>query len=110
MANYPSILADEGSDIVPQAGIQADRAESGRLRTRRLYSETQYDITLIHRRISSTDRDTILAHYDSHVGQEFQWASPWGDAYLVQYLDEPHPMPHAANVFTVTSRLSGVKI
>lgn len=110
MANYPLTGCSPESDISPEAGIVADYADDGTLRTRRTFTQTRYTLTLIHPRFTSADRTTLLSHYATHVGTAFNFVSPWGDTYSVQYIDEPRGQPESGGYWTLTSKLVGVKI
>lgn len=109
MADYPSLPVDEGSQIQKDGGIRIDVAQNGAVRGRRLYAQTVFRITLVHRYISNSDRTTLLSHYDSHAGQRFNWTSPAGELYGVQYLDEPAEIQHPTGDWTMTTRLIGTR-
>lgn len=110
MANYPSIDISEESALNPRSGIITDRAADGTIRSTRLASVTQFDPVLIHPKVSSTDRATLLNHYEAHVGLTFNWVTPWGETYAVRYVDAPQQQPHAAGYWTITNKLTGVKV
>lgn len=110
MADYPTLDLGDNSRIDARGGLIADTAEDGSVRSRRLYTVTQYDLTLVHPHATAAQRSTLLAHFVAHAALNFNWVAPWGETYNVRYLDEPQTQPHTANFWTLTSRLTGPKL
>lgn len=110
MADYPSIEISEESALNPRSGIITDRASDGTIRSTRMASVTQFDPVLVHPRVTAAERTTLLGHYDAHVNVTFNWVAPWGETYTLRYIDAPQQQPHAAGYWTITNKLSGVKV
>ena len=67
MASYPSELPYcRGSERIIRPGTQIDVATDGTLRGRRFYAADLYEFHLVHHAISSTQRDTLLAFYETN--------------------------------------------
>lgn len=90
MAAYPTLDTDELSARRPISGLQIDRADDGTIRSRTLFSAIVYQFDLLHRGLSSTDRDAILSHYSANVNSTFSYTWPDGSvAHTVVYADAP---------------------
>lgn len=109
MANYPSIDIAEESALNPRSGIITDRASDGTIRSTRMASVTQFDPVLVHPRVTSAERTTLLDHYAAHVNVTFNWVAPWGETYTLRYVDAPQQQPHPGGYWTITNRLTGEK-
>lgn len=108
MSAYPTLDHSIASTRAQKAGLQMDQAEDGTLRGRTLYSSSIYEITAVHERINSTDKDSILSHFAAHLGASFSYTWPDGSvAHTVYYTDAPEVRYVEGGRYTVTCHLAG---
>jgi|GEM_PF-2554872 len=107
MANYPTLPWSDRSEFKSRGGISTETADDGVIRSRVMYGSTNYDYTLLHDYITTADRATLLAHYAANKSITFNVVTPWGETYLMRYLDQPESMPHVNGQWTMTTRLTG---
>lgn len=107
---YPDLPVDDATEITPRAGIRIDLSEDGRVRARRMFSETAYDITLVHRYISGAERTALLEHFAGYASTPFEIELAGGEGYRVSYLDQPREIQHINGRWTLTARLTGNKL
>lgn len=110
MADYPSLAISADSDFAPRGGLLTDMAEDGTQRTRSLYASTNYEFTLLHQALTSTERTTLLAHYAAHKALTFNYVSPWSETYTMRYLDEPQGKPRPSGLWDFVTKLTGKKV
>jgi hypothetical protein len=90
MAAYPTLAHDVSSTRTPRGGIKVDTAEDGTPRARTLYSATVYDVAILHRALSSANRDSVLSHYASDKNASFSYTWPDGSvAMTAVYANAP---------------------
>jgi hypothetical protein len=90
MSAYPTLTHDISSARNPRGGIKVDTAEDGTPRARTLYSATVYDVSILHRAQTSTNRDLVTAHYDSNKNASFSYTWPDGSvAMTAVYAEAP---------------------
>ncbi len=107
---YPDLPVDDETDITPRAGIRIERAENGKIRGQRMFPQTIYDLTLVHRHVSEVERLALLAHFAGFASQQFDVATRDGEIYRVRYLETPHGTPLPGGQWTMTVRLSGPRL
>lgn len=110
MADYPAFDISKDSTVTKRGGLVTDTADDGTTRTRDIAAAVNYDFNLVHPYMTGSDRSTLQAHYDANKGSTFNWVSPWGDTYLVRWLDAPGEQPLQGGYWNLTAKLSGTKV
>ena len=85
MADYPSLPQVYGTIVtaVPDT-VRITRADSGEAWVRHTGAR-RYEIRAVHR-VSATDRDSVVSHYDAHTLLDFTFtASEDSATYTVRY-------------------------
>jgi hypothetical protein len=71
--SYPTFDQLIGSKFIPKNGIQSSRSVGGQLTTSSLFGTTLPGTYQVIHRLTKTDLDTLLAHYDSNYDAEFSF-------------------------------------
>ena len=69
---YPTLRTEWPKDRVHYR-IEATEASSGAVRTRVMSDRTRREFPLVHPRLTSAERDTLLAFFVANVGQAFEY-------------------------------------
>ena len=88
MSAYPTLAHDVSSSREPRGGIRVDTAEDGTPRARTLYSATVYDVNILHRALTSTDRDSVNSHYAANKNASFAYTWPDGSVAMTAVYSE----------------------
>ena len=106
MATYPSIGLKH--DIRPATSRRISISEAGKVRGVDLSEATVYRIDLTHPLVNSTDRDTLLAFYDSYkyTVNEITLA---GATYDIQFESDYQVESVSASYFNLSVSLLGTK-
>jgi hypothetical protein len=108
MAAYPTVSTSVESTRAPLDGLQADLADDGTPRARTLFSAITYDFDLVHKGLASADRDSILSHYASELGNTFSYVWPDGSiSHNCHYLAAPVVAASAGGSYDVRVKLRG---
>lgn len=95
MAAYPSIPIMPGAAEQDVENLIVQRAENGQPKVR-LFSTpgSGRDFSIVHKCLTQTQRDTLRAHYQAHVGgPAFNFTSWDGSTYSVIYVAPPQFVP-----------------
>ncbi|MGE0289693.1 MAG: hypothetical protein AB7I42_25615 [Bradyrhizobium sp.] len=106
---FPSLEYDISSQFQARAGIIADTAEDGTVRSSRNYGDPVWDLTLIYNNLTSAQRLALLGHFLYYRQETFTFTSHASESYLVQYVERPFGVMNKTDDFTMTVRLVGVK-
>lgn len=72
MASYPTDLPQcEGTRLVPRSGIRVRIASNGTARARALSSAMRYDPIIVHKGLTLTQLQELLAFHESNRGVAF---------------------------------------
>lgn len=110
MANYPAINQSPETRIEPIASAVIGRSINGAVHGREYHDADQFDIECVHRFISTTDKDSILATYAANKTIAVNWTySSVGTVYSVYFVQRPTAIraPDTSQSWHVTSRLTG---
>lgn len=106
MAAYPSIGLQH--KIKPITKRQVDVSDEGDIRTADLGNTTVYRIDLTHPVINSTDRDTLLAFYNTNKNN-VNTITLAGAGYDTHFESDYDVESLSASYFTLSVTLIGVK-
>jgi hypothetical protein len=86
--DYPSLTIMQESRWRRLGGINSQRSTNGMLRSRRLYSNTITEYTLVHW-LSPAEKSTLDSHYGSSADGTFSFTWPGQAPVFVRYLEAP---------------------
>lgn len=88
MASYPNIGIDNGSRFTGDDDTQVDFASDGTIRGRVGFGATIYNGQIIHNLITSTERDTLVAFYETNKTVSFTFTYD-GSTYTMRFKGKP---------------------
>lgn len=111
MATYPALDIDYNSTRKPIENKKIDVAADGTLRSRKDYSKTVYEFSIVHPLLSTTDKDSIQTFYDANdsVTFTFNYAADSAD-YTLIFKGEPEAHQAIYNKWNVTMKAIGTKV
>jgi hypothetical protein len=78
MTAFPSYkINQDGYSVRPRDGSNETRADSGKLRIRRLYGATRFEISFRLFGMSGSDVTTLQAFYETNKNSEIEWTDPF---------------------------------
>lgn len=88
---FPTIhkVMKEGRRIELMDGTEEDRADGGRPRYRRLYTEDRYSITFSICFLSAADVQGVYQFYRSYRAEQIEWTDPRSQVTYDVYMTRP---------------------
>lgn len=110
--DFPSvyaILKQEGYQIVEEDGAVETRADSGKLRIRRLWNSSRFRIQFRLALLTVTNVNAIRQFYRSYRNEEIGWTDPFtGDVYTVLMTEPPRYVRTEGQLSVMEIRMEGV--
>lgn len=106
MAAYPSIGLQYA--IKPESKQRVDISAAGTIRSVSLNEDTVYRISITHPLVDSTDRDTLLAFYDTNKAN-VNTVTLAGDSYNITFAEDYSIKQDSATYFTLSTVVYGVR-
>lgn len=110
--DFPSIYAvlkQEGYQIVEEDGAVETRADSGKLRIRRLWNSSRFRIQFRLAFLGVTDVQAIRQFYRSYRNTEIGWTDPFtGESYTVLMTEPPRYVRTEGRNTVMEIRMEGV--
>ena len=112
MADYPSIgYSREKSQFNPLSGNRLDRADDGTPRIRSFFTADQYELTIHHPAISSTDKGTIESFYSLNKAAFVTFTRQTdSQQFSVLMLNPPEVRHVSGDLWDVTVKMTGAAI
>jgi hypothetical protein len=112
MTAFPSTypVSRDSYSVVPDDGSIASRADSGKLRIRRLYANTTYVITFQLVRLLPVDLAALESFYATNRLSEIEWTDPYTSVvYVVQMTSVPRVVKVEGAYNSVRIEMEGVR-
>jgi hypothetical protein len=108
MATYPDLMTAYQSDPEPINSISIDRAEDGTARGR-AYGDDKVKIKVVHPRLTSANKSTLVTFYGTNRLLEFTFASKTdGVSYTCIFSKAPRYERHPGSYWTATVEMEQV--
>ena len=111
MATYPGYRQGLESRWDEDSGETADKAVDGTTRVRSFYADTQYNITVIHPRMTTAEKTALLSFWDTNKASYNTITNEQDGAdYSVLFLGIPKFKRVNSGVWAATVHLAGTKL
>lgn len=108
MANYPSVDIDNSTVLTPSANTKIDYAEDGTVRGTVGFAAALWTGRVIHRYITKTEVNTIMAFWEANKLLPFTFAYST-ETYTMRFTRMPQPQHLVGNLWQVTVDMIGTQ-
>lgn len=111
MATYPVLNQSYESTVSPIDNNKVSTSADGTLRAKVTYSETVFELNVVHPFLSTTDKDSIITFYNTNKNLNFTFnlASESQD-YTCIFKSQPEVQKISSSFWNVTMKAIGTQV